>query len=352
MKKCLVFGISSQLGGVESFLFNYIRFMKKENNLIEFEYVVIDKVPDFFYLFEPEAKVHVVPNRIKNPVKYIQRLKQILCEKKYDIVWYNVCTLSDITLLKLAKKYNISCRIVHSHNNENMGGTIVGFLHKWQKMQIQNYATEFFACSKEAGDFMFAPNIKDERIKIVKNAIEVEKYTYNSETRRVKRMELGISDEMLIGHVGRFHFQKNHTFLIKIFEKIVSLKCNTKLLLIGEGGLKPEIIKMAETLGVREKIIFLEKRMDINELLQAMDVFLFPSVFEGLGIALIEAQAADLPCVISDVIPKEAHITNKVYTLSLKDSPKRWAEKVINEAENDIRRSQIEKFREKGYDIS
>ncbi|MGF0101179.1 glycosyltransferase [Bariatricus sp. SGI.019] len=351
-RKYLVFGISSQLGGVESFLMNYISKMMDEENV--FEFVIFDKVPDFIKISDVnKCKMHIVPKRTNNLLLYYKKLIKILREGKFDIIWYNVCTLSDITLLKLAQKQDVPCRIVHSHNGANMGGIINEFLHNYHKKVVEKYATEFFACSNVAAEFMFPSNIiETEKTIIIKNAIDTSKYQYNAKTRSKVRESLGIKSQLLIGHVGRFHFQKNHRFILDIFNEILRRKKNVKLLLIGKGELKEQFIEQAEEKGVLQNIIMLEDRTDVNELMQAMDVFLFPSLFEGLPISLIEAQTADLPCVISDTISEEVIITEKICALSLNDSSEMWAAKVLRCAENQKRENRSDLVRRKKFDIS
>lgn len=199
---------------------------------------------------------------------------------------------------------------------------------------------------------MFSNKVCAKKVHIIKNAINLEKYQYNETIRKVKREELGVNDEVLIGNVGRFHFQKNHEFLIDIFQHVLEKNEASKLLLVGDGELKAKIIQKTERLGIRENVIFLGKRGDVNELLQAMDVFLMPSLFEGLPFALIEAQAAALPCVISKTISKEARITDKIVALDLKEMPEVWADVVLEMSQESNRKSNIELFREKGFDIS
>lgn len=353
MKKFLILGISSQLGGVETFIFNYVENMKKQGNDDKYDFVVFDRLPAFVESSPLcQDKFHIIPSRISNPFGYYKGLKEILIKNQYDILWYNACTLSDITLLKMAKKYNVPCRIIHSHNSENMGGKVVGLLHTFHKKQIGKVANEFFACSENAGNYMFPKTICKERMRIIKNAINVEKYQYSETVRFSKRQELGIEKELLIGNVGRFHFQKNHEFIIDIFKKVLKRQKNAKLLLIGNGELKDLIARKIERLQISNNVIFLENRNDVNELLQAIDVFLMPSLFEGLPFALIEAQASDLPCVISENISKEAIITDSVCSLSLEEKPEVWANNIINSTEKHVRKSQVSLFRERGFDIS
>lgn len=352
MKRYLIFGFSSQLGGIETFLFNYIGEMQKQDPENSFDFILLDEMPDFFKTsILSQNKTYIIPRRTKNPILYYKSLKNILKKGRYDVLWYNVCTLSDITLLKLAKKYNVSCRIVHSHNSENMGGRMVGWLHNMNRNVVKKYATDFFACSDLAGRFMFPKLIWENKGKVVKNGIYVEKYEFSEKIRQRKRNSLGIQNEIVVGNIGRFHFQKNHSFIIEIFDQILKEDPTAKLLLIGNGSLKENIVRKARSLGVLENIIFLENRLDVNELLQAMDVFLFPSLFEGLGIALIEAQAADLPCVISDTIPQDARLTKRITSLSLGESAEVWAGAVLGVLDDEKRTTQTRLIREEGFDI-
>lgn len=319
-----------------------------------FEFLIFDEIPYFVKASEiSKCKMHVIPKRTKNPIIYYRKLKEILTTGQYDVIWYNVCTLCDITLLKIAKKQKVPCRVVHSHNGANMGGKLVAFFHAINKRIIERYATDFWACSNVAANFMFPPKVIEEKgVKIVKNAIDSENYQYDSSIREKKRNMMNISSELVIGHVGRFHFQKNHQFILKIFEEIVKRDNNTKLLLVGNGELKKQFCEKAKEKGIYQHIIILENRTDVNELLQAMDVFLFPSLFEGLPISLIEAQAASLPCVISDTISEEVLITNENVILSLKDPIKKWAECVLESGYGSKRVNQVEVLKAKGYDIN
>lgn len=351
MNRYLVFGISSQLGGVESFLLNYVNEMKDSDNV--FEFIIFDSVPLFFKMSKlKDCKVHIVPTRTKHPIAYVMALKKILENNKYDALWYNVCSLSDITLLQLAKKYKIPCRIVHGHTNSNMGGRLVGLLHDIHKRKVGKYATDYFACTVSAGEYMFSiTDEKSKRVRVINNAINVEEYKYNYETRQRMRSELGIKNEFLLGHVGRFHFEKNHFFIIDVMEKLLEKNPESKLLLVGTGPLKNQVIDKIKDKGFLNKTIILENRKDIGELLQAIDSFIFPSLFEGLPLALIEAQAADLPCIISNVIPHVAVLTEKVYPLSLKEDVQEWAEVILNKSKGDCRKDRSELIRNEGFDL-
>lgn len=351
MKRYLIFGFSSQRGGVESCLMNYISNMMGEERT--FEFIVFDEVPEYLQKTPfKECETHIIPKRTKNPVKYYNKLKEILHKGQYDVLWYNVCTLSDITLLKMAKREKVPCRIVHSHNGANMGGKLVEFLHNKHKKIIERYATDFFACSKVAAEFMFPESlIEKAEVKIVKNAINTKEYKFSKKIRGKVRDSLGLTSQLLIGNVGRFHFQKNHKFILDIFVEVIKKRKDARLLLIGSGELKEEFCKSAKEKKVLSNIFMLENRSDVNELLQAMDVFLFPSLFEGLPVSLIEAQTADLPCVIADTISKEVLITEGNLALSLEDSAEIWAKEIIEKGNNRKRTDMTAVMKNHGYDI-
>lgn len=352
MKKYLVFGISSLKGGVESFILNYAAHMQDTENM--FEFVMFEKKPDFFeHSALKDCKVHILPFRTKHPVLYYKRCKEIFKENNYDVIWYNVCTLSDITLFECAARAEVPCRIVHSHNSENMGGVLVEILHKKHKEKIQRLATDYFACSMKAAEFMFSKEmINDSHFKLIKNAIDAKKYRFDSKLRNNIRNKMKLNGKFVIGHVGRFHFQKNHKMILDIFEKVLGKESDSILMLIGSGELKQEIVELARRKGLLANIVFLENREDINELLQGMDVFLFPSLFEGAPIALIEAQAADLPCIVSDTIADESLISEKVIKISLQKAPEFWANEVLKFKREADRNDNIQLLRETGYDIS
>lgn len=351
MKKYLVFGISAQMGGVESFLLNYVEHMQDEKNV--FEFVMFEKVPDFFrHSSLADCKVHLLPFRTQHPIRYKKEIIRILKQNHYDVLWYNACTLSDVSLMKYAEKWKVPCRIIHSHNSENMGGRAVEVLHKLHKRSIDRLATDYFSCSMKAAKFMFKQDmLESEHFMLVKNAINARKYEFNAQVRESVRQEFHLTDQFVIGHIGRFHFQKNHKLILQIFDEVKKTKKNAKLMLIGNGELKEQIVEQAEKLGIKDSILFLENREDIHELLQGMDVFLFPSLFEGAPIALIEAQASDLPCVVSDTIAKESLLTDKIVRISLEEDVCVWRDQVLEQGTMAGRKNRVELLGKAGYDI-
>ena len=207
-------------------------------------------------------------------------------------------------------------------------------------------------CSSLAGEWTYGKKaVTERRCIFLKNGIETQKYAYNRAIREGKRKELGITDNFVIGHIGRFMQQKNHAFLIDIFSAVKKMNPKAKLLLVSEGRLMDEIKQKVSSLGLQNDVLFLGFRNDINELMQAMDVFVLPSLWEGLPFTLVEAQAAGLPCVISDVISDESIVTDLIKKESLKQSAEIWAKKILNVYDETTRKDTAYLVKDAGFDI-
>lgn len=224
---------------------------------------------------------------------------------------------------EIAREKGVPQIIIHSHNTdvhirEDQSREEARRLHFTQRELLdENRATDFIACSEEAAEWLYGDKIPKEKIEIIPYAIEVESYRFSNEIRNRYRKKLGYKEtDYVIGHVGRFAYQKNHDFLVEVFRHILVRNSNAKLLLVGTGELEDPIRDKVCQYGLMDKVQFLGKREDINYLMQAMDIFAFPSRFEGFGIVLIEAQAAGLKCIVSEAIPAIAQITDNIEFLS------------------------------------
>ncbi|WP_373212127.1 glycosyltransferase family 1 protein [Ruminococcus sp. 5_1_39BFAA] len=326
MKKILVYGLSSMYGGVEAFILNYVNYLPEDKYNVEL--VVMNKEPEYLKeRLQRKVTVHVVPERIKNPVGYSGKANQIIRNGKYDILWCNFCTLTDITWLKAGTRYKIPVRIAHSHNSENMGGKVVMLTHLQHKRVIQKYASHFFACSDIAGEFMFGKKIlRENNYHMIYNAIETEKYAFCKKVRDKVRTTLGLEGKQVIGNVGRFHFQKNHSFIIELFNQFHKIHPSSVLMLVGNGELLEEVKTQVQSLGISDSVLFMGSRRDVNELVQGMDLLLMPSKFEGLPVSAIEAQAAGLPCLFSDAVTDQVKIAEAVKFESLDAPAEKWIE--------------------------
>lgn len=336
-------------GGVEAVVMNYYRNI--DRNKIQFDFICDD---DSTCIPKEEienlgGKVILIPPYQK-VLKYHKELKKVLKEGQYKIVHSHINALSVFSLWA-AKSAKVPVRIAHSHSTSNK--------KEWKKTLLKNvlrpfsklFATDYFCCSELAGRWLFGNKTYNQgKVYLLNNAIDVEKFKYNEKARKQKRKELNIKDnELVIGHIGRFVKQKNHEFLIDIFNEIHNQNKNTILLLAGDGPLKEEIQNKVKELGLEKNVQFLGQRNDANELYQAMDLFLFPSLYEGLGMVLIEAQCAGLPCVASTEVPQIAKISKEIDFLPLTKDITLWSKACIEKLKNSNRINK--KIKMKQYDI-
>lgn len=348
-------------GGAWSFIKNAIN--AKENNKSG------NIIFDFFSLepFENQNNIEFVenvggkiivsytPNKIWRQIKTYFDLKLVLQETKYDIVHIH----SDVSFKMFlegfaARTVGVTHIILHSHcAGIDRGHRITKRIaHCLCKPFLGYLGTEFFACSKKAGKWMYTKNV-NKKVRIINNAVDCKAFSYNEKVRAECREEFEISkSEILIGHVGRFMFQKNHEYLIKIFHELYKKKGNVKLLLIGEGELEGSTREQVHKLGLDNVVIFAGVRKDINRCMQAMDLFLLPSKFEGLPVVGIEAQASGLPCLLSNKITKETNLFGLVEFMPLSDSPEKWSNKITEMIKKSDRRNTYSEMKNAGYDIS
>jgi len=249
--------------------------------------------------------------------------------------------------LKAAKKNNVPVRIAHSHNS-NQDKNLKYLVKLYYKRKIKNFSTDLFACGKEAGDWMFS----GEKYQVIHNAIDSNLYICNIEQRKKVRIEWNIPEDVfLIGHVGRFNAVKNHSFLLDIFTALKKVKEESMLVLVGDGELREKMEKKAAELGIADSVIFTGVRSDVADIMKAMDCFVFPSLYEGLPVTLIEAQAAGLPCVVSENVSNECDKTGLVERVSLKESKDIWAKCILNQIGFN-RQNTNEMIKKAGYDIN
>lgn len=331
MKKVLVYGLTAVKGGVESFLMNYYRNFDLSKVSVDF----ISNTEEAAYEDEVLAlggKVYKVCSKKKNPFKFKKDLESIFENTKYDIVWVNLCSLANIDYLKMAKKYGVKDIIVHSHNAGNMHGKLKEYFHSKNKKNINKYANYFWSCSKLASEWFYEKEIiNSSKFKVINNAIDTEKFEYNEEIRNKYRKELKIENDLVLINVGRFNIQKNHSFLIEVFNEVVKEIENAKLLLVGIGELQEEIKNKVSSLGIEKNVIFLNSRDDVDSLIQAADIFLMPSLFEGLPVSAVEAQASGIECILSDKITDEIKLTNLIHFIDIdkSDSVNKWKNEIM-----------------------
>ena len=332
-------------GGLETLLMNCFRHINREQ--IQFDFLVHREFRGD-YDDEIEAlggRIYRLPRLNPANPGYFRALYDFFkSHPEYRIVHCHLDCMSALPL-SVAKKCGIPVRIAHSHN-ANQDKNWKYLLKRFYMKKIPHTATHFFACSIDAGNWMFP----GQSVTVLKNGIETDRFCFSSNTRSAVRTELGIQNQLVIGHTGRFMPQKNHSFLLDVFAQIRENNPNALLLLIGEGPLEREIRQKATELALIDSVRFLGVRKDVDRLLQAMDVYIMPSLYEGLSLAAVEAQSSGLPCFFSGTVTAECKLTDSVTFLPLSASPAKWAEAILR---TDVsgRKSGHKAVRDAGFDI-
>lgn len=358
MYKVLVFGMTENPGGVESFLMNNYRNINSHKIHFDFLCNTINKIAFEDEILKNNSRIFNIYPRRKDPFRFRKELNDFFRKhaNEYNCIWINLNTLVNIDYLKVAKKYGIKRIIVHSHNSRNMDTGFKGYitqkLHNLHKRQLQKYATDYWACSSFAAKWFYTNDLL-KKVKIIKNAIDVNNFSFNEKKRQSLRQKLHLENNLVIGNVGRLHFQKNQMFILDVLSYLVKLNPKVKLVLVGQGPDKEKLENRVNELNLQKYVIFAGVQDDIQEWLSTFDLFIFPSLFEGLGIAGLEAEANGLPIYASDkVIPQELKINSNFKFLDLGKGPQFWAHQI--EKSNFERENQetIEKnFQNSGYSI-
>ena len=333
-------------GGLETMLMNYYRHI--DHNKVQFDFLVHrDFEADYdAEIHELGGKIYHISRLIPWSHVYREQLKCFFQEHpEYKIVHVHQDCLSSVAL-QCAKECGVPVRIAHSHNS-NQDKNWKYIVKRYYMTKIPIYATDLLACSNAAGKWMFGEKL----FQVLHNAININDYRYSTKISQKVRKQFNIDNEIVIGHVGRFDSQKNHEFLIDIFVECVKKNPDVMLMLVGDGEGKRKIEEKVKRIGISSKVIFTGVRTDVNELMQAMDVFVFPSRYEGLPVTMIEAQAAGLPCVISDHISEECIVTSDLISVKKLSGPaSEWAECILEKVKGG-RRDALEEIEKSGYDI-
>lgn len=338
--------LQSNIGGIEAFLLNLTKTIDKTN--LQFDFLMRG---DNSYLEttlkEYGANIYKVPSGMNNYYKFV---KNILIKNNYDFVHVHKNSAANIVLPLMVKKFTNAKLIVHSHNTSpSSGSKIAIMLHKINRNKLTQLSDYRFACSDTAAEWLFGNDYVQKNVHIIKNGIILKDYIYNPEIRNKVRTDLGLTNKFVIGHVGAFREQKNHKFLLDIFSKLNIP--NAELMLMGDGDLKTEMVQRAKSLGISNRVLFMGSRNDVADLLQACDVFVMPSLWEGLGIAAIEAQASGLPTLVSNNFPQETQVTNLCKFLSLNTSEE-WTKQITIAKNVHIRENIYDQIKKSGYDMT
>ena len=346
-KRVLMIGMSSDIGGVESYIINLIRNIDREK--YEFYFLHRGKIAYEEEVINLGGKIISTNVTRHNPIKYIKTMRKIFEKYKFDAIYYNTCDIMSMDMIMFGKKYGVPVRIIHSHSSYKIipPNLLHRFTEKWCRKHLNDYATKLLACSKVAGDWMFAKNDYD----IVNNGIKTENFVFDIRIRDEKRECLDIDGKYVVGFIGRLEEEKNPLFLIDIFAELYKKRDDAVLLVVGEGSLKSEMIQRANQHQVLHAVKFLGVRSDVNQLMNAMDCFLLPSLFEGLPFVLVEAQTNGLPCVVSEDVSRESNITGEIKFISRNELPEHWASVVSEVKLSHDRRKYVDIIREKQFDI-
>ena len=333
-KKILVgFIMDGTAGGVDKYLLHFLEAVW--GNEIQIDFLTNDISDNLkSELGKYNSKLFQIA-RLWQPLKQYRQVKRIIKEGCYEMVYFNISTSMDCVAALAAKRCNVPRRLLHSHSGGNdcesaFKRKVFNILQIICRLFLYKTATEFYACSRKAGYWMYPRKIVDsDRFHVIYNAVNQERFRYLPEVREEVRSDLGIDDRFVVGHAGNFCYQKNHEFLIDVFDALQKKEPGAVLISAGKGPKFDMIKGMVKERGLKDKVLFMGFRKDVDKLFQGMDVFLLPSNFEGLPTVGIEAQCEQLPCVFSDSITDEVRISNSCRFLSLQQPAEVWADEIL-----------------------
>lgn len=345
MKNILVIITTSFVtyGGLTTVMMNYYRAMDKSGVHIDFASTNEPSQELLDELHSNGSEYYCLGERNKNLFKYRQNLKKVLEKNKYDVIHVNGNSATMALELSAAKQFGVPVRIAHGHNSKTSHSIVHGLL----KPLLSKMYTHAISVSKTAGDWLYGGN---EYI-ILNNAIDLEKYKFNKEIRDKVRRALKIDNKFVVGNVGKLNKQKNHTFLLKVFAELKKIRDDACLLLVGGGPLEADLRNECKTLNIENDVIFTGMVDNASDYFQAMDLFVFPSLWEGLPLSLIEAQAAGLPCIVSSNVTTDVACTTDLTYKDVSAGYDDWA-KTINMVPQINRKEVIKQVRDANFEIS
>lgn len=318
LPRVLVVGFSNARAGVESVVANYVRAVAGR---IDFDFLVHEELTNYPDLFEgasADNRVFIIPKKTHNPLQYTIRLRSFFVEHahEYDAIWDNVCHLANLDAFALAKKHNIPQRILHAHMDTIAGKPWHKLFSRFNRPKVPELATQLWACSAQSGEGFF----NGLKATVLNNAIAYRDYAYDEEARLAQRAAWGIGDdEILLGAVGRLDVQKNHQWLLETFAEFSRTDKSYRLVIVGVGELHDDLERTITRLGCHDRISLVGRSADMPACYSAFDLFVMPSLFEGLPVSIIEAQSAGLHCLLSSRISTDSDISGNCEFLDLED---------------------------------
>lgn len=342
-------------GGIESFLNNVLNRLDLRE--VEVDIVTADLRQSVFTAGLEQKGIHFYQlSGSQQKLRQNWRMfRQLLEQRHYDVIHFNLFQGLSLYYARLAQKAGVPVRIVHSHNTAlrpSRTRPLKLLLHRTGKRLFLRSATDLWACSTPAAEFLFSRKIAREgQFRFIPNGIETERFRFDPAQREAVRRALGLEEEFVIGNVGRLCAQKNQEFLLDVFAEVVKQKPESRLLLVGTGELEPALKARAKALQVADKVIFYGVSDRVETLLWAMDVFAFPSVYEGLPVSLVEAQTAGLPCCISNNISRETALIDLVEFIPLENGAAAWAEVLVHSGAAEKPQDTWRQVRAAGFDV-
>lgn len=347
IKILIINTIGLKFEGISNSIVSYLGAMDRSDMEIDFALVNQNSHPEMIKIIkEMDCGIHVLPSRKENTFRYFLALQHLIRNNRYDIVHAHGNSATLAIEMWAAKLAGCKVRIAHSRNTCTNYPKLDPLLRPWFYMSY----TQGFACGTEAGIWLFG----NREFRVIPNGKDISRFTFNLNKRMEYRTKLKLTDKVVIGHVGNFNFQKNYEFLIKIFNELAYGDESYVLYLMGDGELRPQIEKMVEEYKLKDQVVFTGTVFNMADMLQAMDIMVFPSRFEGFPNVVLEWQIACMPCVISDAITKECKLTDLVSYMSLQEGPAVWADEIrsiqIVERQK-IKNRVMEQIRAAGFDI-
>lgn len=346
MKKILVVPtLGLNLEGITTVIYNYVKAMNREGLALYF-LTYGELHPSLRERFAPIGKLEFVADRKQSTTAYIRDYIRLLRSESFDVVHIHGNSGTMAIEAVLAKFCSVKKVIVHTHSTKTSYPMVNSIL----KYPMAIFADELVACSQESGKWLY----KNWKFTILNNAIDIAKFGFNSAYREARRQEFGVEDAFLVGHIGHFSAPKNHFYLIDIFEVFHKQLPDSRLLLVGDGPDFNAVVDKVHKLNLQDAVIFAGKRSDVEQLYQAMDVFLMPSRWEGLPLVLLEAQSSGLPVVASDRITKTVQCAGCFFYLNIEEDPKVWAERLMLISQTPVERSisNAKLLQASGFDIN
>lgn len=351
MKRILIIAAALKVGGAEKVARDIC--LRSDPKIYEFHYVVFgDEFGDYERdIVECGGKVFHLDPPAKSYRQYMKALKALIEEYRYHAIHAHTMFSCGWAMLA-AKKAGVPVRVAHAHSALDTGNRLDKKLYeKVMRRMILKNATDLVACGEKAGIRLFGEKAYRERGKLILNGVDIDGFRFDKSKRQVIREKLGWQEAFLLGHVGHLASVKNQSFLLDLMPHILKQQPNARLLMLGEGDDRPMLEEKIQALGIADKVLMPGNVTNVADYLSAMDVFVFPSLYEGMPLSVLEVQANGLPCVISTGVPKDVYLTDLIHPLALADDKKDWIDRILS-VKRENPQDYAPQLRKAGFDLS